>query len=305
MKLKNLFRYLKDSDYRFAVNVAHGAYRNMPDEEYLKRMFRSKMGYELDLEDPKTFNEKMQWLKLHDRNVEYTTLVDKAAVKDVVAGKIGEQYIIPTIGIFDRVEDIDFDALPDQFVLKCTHDSHGLVICRDKKTLDVEAAKKKLNRCLHTNYYYHFREWPYKNVKPRIIAEQYMEDESDSELKDYKFFCFDGVPKIMFIASDRQTAGVETKFDFFDMDFEHLPFVNGHPNSSKELKKPASFDEMKALASQLSEGMPFVRIDFYDIGGKPYFGEITFYHWSGFQPFDPPQWDETLGSWIHLPKDAQ
>ena len=259
------------------------------------------MDYPLDLDNPQTYNEKLQWQKLYDRRPEYTKMVDKYDAKEYVANIIGKEYIIPTLAVYDRVEDIDFDALPDQFVLKCTHDSGGIVICKDKSTLDIAAALKKLERGLKTNFYYQNREWPYKNVKPRIIAEQYMVDESGYELKDYKWFCFDGEPKALFIASDRGSDKEETKFDFFDMDFNHLPFTNGHPNASRPIMKPAGFDKMKELAAKLSKGLMQARIDFYDINGQVYFGEITFFHWSGMKPFVPREWDYIFGSYIKLP----
>lgn len=272
------------------------------DRRYLEILYRYKFKKPLNIENPQTYNEKLQWLKLYDRRPEYTVMVDKYLVKQYVADKIGDKYIIPTLGVWDRFEDIDFDKLPDEFVLKCTHDSGGLVICTDIKKLDKDNARKTINHSLKRNYFLNTREWPYKNVQPRIIAEQYMVDESGYELKDYKFFCFDGVPKAMFVASDRGIEGEETKFDFFDMDFQHLPFINGHPNANKEIACPKSFDEMKRLAAILSKGLPQTRIDFYDINGSVYFGEITFYHWSGLVPFEPEAWDHVFGSWISLPQ---
>lgn len=273
----------------------------LPDRFFIKILFRLRMGYKLNLDNPQTYSEKLQWLKLYNRKPEYTKMVDKVSAKEYVASIIGEEYIIPTIGVWDRVEDIDWDTLPNQFVLKCTHDSGGLVICSDKSKLDITRAKRDLKRGLKRNFYSQNREWPYKNVTHRIIGEQYMVDESGYELKDYKFFCFDGIPKAMFIATDRGVAGTETKFDFFDMDFNHLPFTNGHPNSDKPVKKPTGFEEMKRLASALSKDIPHARIDFYDINGKIYFGEITFFHWSGTTPFEPMEWDYKFGEWIELP----
>lgn len=278
------------------VNIA----RVIPDPLYLKLEFLRCMKKRLNLKDPKTFNEKLQWLKLYDRKRSYTTMVDKYEAKKYVADRIGEEYIIPTLGVWEKFDDIDFDSLPDQFVLKCTHDSGGLVICRDKSKLDIEAAKKKINQSLQNNYYWHKREWPYKNVKPRIIAEQFMEDSQTGELRDYKFFCFDGEVKALFIASERQAAE-ETKFDFFDAEYNHLPFTNGHPNADTLPQKPGCFEQMKALAAKLSEGIPHLRVDFYEVGGKVYFGELTFFHWSGMMPFQPEQWDYTFGEWIELP----
>lgn len=255
----------------------------------------------LNLNVPQTYNEKLNWLKLYYHNPLYTTLVDKVLVKEYVVKKIGREHIIPTLGHWDSFDEIDFDKLPNQFVLKTNHDSGGIVICKDKATFDKEAAKKKLMKSLKHDYYRFSKEWPYKNVKRQILAEQYMEDESGFELKDYKWFCFDGEAKILFIASDRQVKEVETKFDFFDVDFNHLPIINGHPNAVLPIPKPNGFEKMKELAQILSNGLPHVRIDFYDVNGQIYFGEMTFYHNSGFAVFEPDRWDKTLGSWIKLP----
>lgn len=309
MNSKNLIskgiRYFTDKDYRFVINSYFGRYHDMPDEEYLKRMFHYRMGYDLDLDNPQTFNEKLQWLKLYDRRPEYTTMVDKYEVKAYVTERIGKQYVIPTLGVWNKFDEIDFAKLPGQFVLKCTHDSGGLAICHDKNTFDIRRAKEKIERSLKRNYYYFGREWPYKNVKPRILAEQYMEDDTTHELRDYKFFTFDGVAKALFIASDRQVEGEDTKFDFFDMNFRHLPFTNGHPNANVLPAKPKTFNTMKMLAEKLSQGIPHVRVDFYEVNGKTYFGELTFSHWSGFTPFEPEEWDRTFGNWIKLPSQKK
>lgn len=271
------------------------------DEKFLKKLFRVRMGKELNIENPQTFSEKLQWLKIYNRHDLQTKMVDKVEVKKYVAELIGEEYIIPTLAVYDTPDQIDFESLPNQFVLKCTHDSGGVVVCKDKSTLNKEEVRGKFGKWLKTNYFYQNREWPYKNVKPRIIAEQYMEDESGYELKDYKWFCFNGEPKALFIATDRGMENEETKFDFYDMDFNHLPFTNGHPNASKLPRKPKGFDKMKELAAKLSVGEPHVRVDFYDINGCVYFGELTFYHWSGMVPFEPQEWDYIFGSWIKLP----
>lgn len=272
----------------------------LSDSVFLKLKWRWMMGYPLDLKHPKTYNEKLQWLKLNDRRSEYITMVDKYAAKGYVAKIIGEEHIIPTIGVWDNVEEINFGSLPKQFVLKCTHDSGGVVICKDKDAFDGKAAIEKLRKGLKKSFYYYTREWPYKNVKPRIIAERYMEDESGYELTDYKFFCFKGKPEYMFIATDRYNKEEETKFDFYDMEFNHLPFTNGHPNAVKHIEKPAGFEKMKELAAKLSKGIPHVRVDLYNVNGQIFFGELTFFHWSGFVPFDPEEWDVKFGQLIDL-----
>ena len=275
----------------------------LPDEMFIRLNYLRRMKQWPDLKNPTTYNEKLQWLKLHDRQPLYTQLVDKYAVRRFVAERIGGEYLIPLVGgPWDSFDEIDFDALPEKFVLKCTHDSGGLVICRDKRALDREKARRRIAQSLGQNFYYHNREWPYKDVRPRIIAEAYMEDASTSELRDYKFFCFGGEPKMLFVASDRQTAGEETKFDFFDMDYNHLDLRNGHPNAAVPPEKPAQFGLMRELAQKLSQGIPHVRVDLYEVNGRVYFGEMTFYHWSGMVPFEPPEWDERLGSWIRLPE---
>ena len=269
------------------------------DEKFLKKRFKLHMGYELNLDNPQTFSEKLQWLKLYNRKPEYTQMVDKYEAKKYVANLIGEEYIIPTLGVWDRVEDIDWDTLPNQFVLKCTHDSGGLVICKDKSTLDIKQAVKKLKKSMKRDYFYENREWPYKNVKKRIIAEQYVADHN-GELNDYKFFCFNGKPKVMLIATERNsTTGV--CFDYFDMDFNHLPFEQGGPNSNKKIEKPHCMDNMAHIASVLSQGIPHIRVDLYNIDGRVYFGELTFFDSSGTASFKPEKWDYTFGSWITLP----
>lgn len=270
----------------------------MPDELYLKIQFKLALHRRLNLDNPQSFNEKIQWLKLHDRKPEYTMMVDKFAVRNYIAQTIGEQYSIPLVGgPWQSFDEINFDKLPEKFVLKCNHDSGGLIICKNKSNLDINSARKKINKSMKRNFYWANREWPYKNVKPCIIAEKYMVDESGYELKDYKFFCFDGEPKVMFIATDRNVA---TKFDFFDMDFNHLPFTNGHPCADVTPSKPQCFEEMKRLSRVLSKGIKQVRVDFYEINGNVYFGELTFSHWSGMVPFEPEEWDYKLGDLIKL-----
>lgn len=271
-------------------------------EKYIYKLFYSRMGRELNLSNPQTYSDKLQWMKLYDHNPLYTKLVDKLEVKNYVSVKIGPQYIIPTIGVWDKVCDIDFEKLPNQFVLKCTHDSGGLAICKDKSIFNIAKTKRLLRKCLRRNFYYMGFEWPYKNVKPRIIAEQYMEDSKTGELRDYKFFCFDGKVKAMFIATERQKEGEDVKFDFFDSDFNHLPFRQGHENANVLPEKPSKFNEMKSLAEILSKDIPHVRVDFYEVNGKIYFGEMTFFHHGGWTPFDPVEWDSIFGSWLTLPK---
>ena len=275
----------------------------MSDEAYVKLLYRTGVGKKLNLKNPQTYNEKLQWLKLYDRRPLYTQIVDKYEVRSYVAERVGEQYLIPLVGgPWDSFDQIDFGSLPDQFVLKCTHDSGGIVVCKDKRNFDKDKARILIEKHLKVNFFWAGREWPYKNVKPRIIAEQYMEDATTSELRDYKFFCFDGTPRYLFIATERQNKEEDTKFDFFDMDYKHLDIRNGHPNATVPPKKPGCFDEMKRLAGILSEGIPQVRADFYEVNGVVYFGELTLFHWSGAVAFEPEEWDKEFGEWIILPK---
>lgn len=283
---------------------ARNVFNFLSDEKYLKIFYWANMGKKLNLDNPQTYNEKLQWLKLYNRKKEYTKLVDKYEAKKIVADIIGDQYIIPTLGVWKNFGDIDFNSLPNQFVLKTTHDSGGVVICRDKETFDIEKAKRIIEKSQKNNFYLMGREWPYKDVEPRIIAEEYKEDAKTEELRDYKFFCFNGSAKALFIASDRQSDS-ETKFDFFDMDFNHLDFTNGHPNADVYPDPPENLKLMQELAEKLSVGFPHVRVDFYEVNGKVYFGELTFFHWSGIVPFDPEEWDYKFGSMIELPQKTQ
>lgn len=300
-KIKNAVKCVFDKELRFRFMANYGLKGNVPADEFLKRRYKYDMGKELNLDNPVTYTEKLQWLKLYDHRPEYTVMVDKYEVKKYVAEKIGEKYVIPLLGVWERAEDIDFDSLPERFVLKTTHDSGGIVICSDKSKLDVAAAKKKLGYFMKRNYYDCNREWPYKNVKHRIIAEEYMEDSRQGELRDYKFFTFGGKPKVLYIAQGRG-RGEPTVADFFDMEFNHLPFTIDHDTALVPPEKPQCFEEMKELAAKLSEGTPQLRVDFYEVDGRVYFGEMTFFHCSGMAAFHPEEWDRTFGEWVELPE---
>lgn len=266
----------------------------LPDELYLKLQYRAKLDKKLNLKNPKTFNEKLQWLKLYDRKPEYTIMVDKYLAKKYVADKIGEEYIIPTLGVWDSVDEIDFDLLPNQFVLKCNHNSGlGMCICKDKSKLDIAEVRRALANGLKQDYYHIGREWPYKDVPRKIIAEKYMGD----SLNDYKLMCFDGKIKCSFVCSDRSE---NLKVTFFDNDWNRMPFIRHYPASDNKIPKPINFDQMIELAEILSKDIPFLRVDFYEIDGKIYFGELTFYPGCGYEEFTPEEWDERLGSWIKL-----
>lgn len=271
----------------------------MPDSLLLKIVFRLRVGYKLDLKNPKTFNEKLQWLKINNRNPLYTQLVDKYEVRKYVSQKIGEEHLIPLLGLWNDYDEIDFSSLPNQFVLKCTHDSGGVVICRDKSKFDYETAKKKINESLKRNYFWTLREWPYKNVKPRIIAEKFMEVNSAVGLPDYKIFCFNGDPKIWFTVTNRSNG--DPRCDYYDFEGNRLPFEQGYKNSDAPIELPSNLAQMQECAKKLSEGMPHCRVDFYSVNEQVYFGELTFFDSSGMEPFEPREWDEKLGSWIKLP----
>lgn len=295
-----IWKILKNPKLLFFSLGYRGFLGWLSDKTYLKIAYRIKFGKKLNLDNPQTFNEKLQWIKLYDRNPLYTQLVDKYEVKKYIADRIGSEYIIPTLGVWDHFDEIDFEKLPNQFVLKCTHDSGGLVICKDKNKLDIKNSKKKMEASLKRSFYDSSREWPYKNVKPRIIAEKYMEDSETGDLRDYKIFAFNGVARALFVATDRQNNS--TKFDFFDMDYNHLDVKNGHPNADVVPASPKNLKKMQNLAEILSKGIPQVRVDFYEVNGKVYFGEMTFFHWSGLTPFEPESWDYVFGGWIDLSK---
>ena len=273
--------------------------RFIPTKPYLKMVYKIKTGKKLNLKNPVGFNEKLNWLKVNDIHPEYTDYVDKIKVREIVKEKLGEDICFPLLGQWERYEDIDFETLPDRFVLKCNHDSGSVKIVKDKSAINHKEFARFFKSRLKLNSYVFGREYPYKKVEPIIMAEKYMAPEGCSDIEDYKFFCFDGEPKIMFIATDRST---DVKFDFFDMDFKHLDIDNIHDQSGREIPKPKMFEEMKAVAKKLSAGMKFVRIDLYEIDGKIYFGEFTLFHGGGFYLFSPEEWERKLGDMIKLPK---
>ena len=299
--LRKILKYLLNKKYRFKINVRLGLYNRMDDARFLCLCYRKLMDKELSLDAPVTFNEKLQWLKLHDHNPLYIRLVDKYISKRVIAEKIGSEYIIPTIGIWNRFDDIDFSKLPNQFVIKCTHDSGGIVICKNKAAFNIQNARNKINKSLNKNYFWVGREWPYKNIRPRIIIEKYMEDSQTKELRDYKFYCFDGKVRMFMIASNRFSKE-QTYFDYFDEKKDRIIGLQwGNPNSPMEVDIPNKIDEMICIAERLSEGIPHVRIDLYLANNQIYFGEMTFYDGSGLESFEPEKWDYTVGSWLALP----
>ena len=323
--MNKYLQFLIDPAFRFSILASRGVYDAMPDDVFLRKKFKLALKKELDLENPKTFNEKLQWLKLYDRKPEYTRMVDKYEVKKYVAEIAGEQYTVPTYGVWNNFDEIDFESLPDQFVLKCTHDSGGLVICRDKNTLNKEKAKEKISRSLAKNYYLQGREWPYKNVTPRIIAEEYIivkeaitceteqkdfvsfsELQSKNGLLDYKFMCFDGKVRVLFLdigVIGKGTGHAEAYYrNVYDRDGNPLPFKETREHYPKPVALPDNLSDMVAVAEKLSANIPHLRVDLYRLdNGDIKVGELTFFHGGGFSNvFDPPEWDKTLGSWIDL-----
>lgn len=301
--MKNVVElYLKNPIRLFAHYASKGHFSHVDDELYLKLMFKGTIGKRLNLKNPVTFSEKLQWLKLHDHDPRYPIMADKFRVRDYIAREIGEEYLIPLIGVFDSVDDIDFDLLPNQFVLKCNHNSGlGMCICKDKRSLDIDKARENLRIGLAEDYYSKGREWAYKDIPRKIVCEKFMVDESGCDLPDYKIHCFNGEPRLILVCQDRFT-GNELTEDFFSEKWEHLPIKRqNHPWSSTIIKKPSSLEEMLAISRTLSKDIPFVRTDFYLINGKVYFGELTFFPASGFAPFIPEAYDKIIGEWLILP----
>ena len=298
--LNGMRKFLFDSNYRFLILSSLGKYDNMDDEQYLKKRYKASFKSELDLEAPKTFNEKLQWLKLYDRRPEYTMMVDKYLVREFIAKTIGEEYLIPLLGVWDNPDEIDFDALPEQFVLKCNHNSGlGMCICTDKSKLNINRVKKELRKGLKQDYYLSGREWPYLNVPRKIICEQFISS-NDKAPNDYKFFCFNGDVKFFKIDYDRFTCH---RANYYDINKKLLSLSEkSFPTDPQRVPEfPRQLDKMISFAKILSREIPFVRVDFYEVDGKVYFGELTFFPSSGFETFVPEEWDYVLGEILTLP----
>lgn len=299
------FLLLMTHPSRFIAAVLARIGGGIPDEFYLKLRFRLIFGWWPEFKNPKTFNEKLNWLKIYDRRPEYVPLVDKYEVKQIVSEKLNNTSgkLIPTYGVWNTFDEIDFENLPNQFVLKSTNGGGGtgVVICQSKSNFDRVAAKKQLEASMHLNWKIQ-REWVYRDIKPRIIAEELMQNDDRSQLVDWKFFCFNGEPMLLFYASDRYTKGEPLKFDWYDMELNHLPIQSkGYPNANKRLEVFPEWEDMKQVARNLSAGIPHVRVDLYLVNHKIYFGEMTFFHDGGFVPIYPEVWDCTIGKWLVLP----
>ena len=270
------------------------------DEKYLKFLYKLKTGKKLNLSNPTLLNEKMQWLKLNDRKDIYCQMVDKFEVKKIVSEKIGKDYIIPTFGVWENFEEIDFSKLPEKFIIKCTHDSGGNVICHSKLSFDIEKARKKINKAMKKNYFFIGREWPYKDVKPRIIVEQLLEDCEQTEIIDYKFFCFNGIPQVMYISKGMDNHDT-AQMSFFDMNYNLLDLKRSDYKILEQIpEKPKNFDKMIEFSKLLSVNIPHVRCDWYEINGRLYFGELTFFTCSGYIPFEDEKWNKKMGNMLKL-----
>lgn len=302
MKLSTILKCLKSPFFLLSCLGRRGYLNWLSDELYLKILYKGHIGKYLNLENPRGYTEKLQWIKLYDRNPLYTNLCDKYFVKDYVGKLLGKEYVIPTLGVWDDFEEIDFSILPKKFVLKTTHDSKGVIVCKNKNSFNIIKAKEFLSRHLKANPFYSTREWPYKNIKPRIIAEEFLDDKVNYVPKDYKFYLFNGCVKCILVCSDRFIGEKGTRFDYYDREGNHLPFTQGGLNSEITPILPDNLNKMIQIAETLSKDIPHVRIDLYDIAGKIYFGEFTFFDSSGFDPFTPPEWDIIFGDWLLLPR---
>lgn len=290
---------------KLLYNTFYNISKLIPDKIFLELKFRYHLGYKLDLQNPIGFNEKLQWLKLYDRKLNYKNLVDKYNVRKYISESIGEEYLVPILGVYNTFSEIDFDILPDQFVLKPNHTSGDVYICKDKSNINYSKLKNKVDSWMKREYYWLHREWPYKNIKPKLICEAYLTDDKEAEtIDDYKFYCFNGIPEYCQVISDRHLG--ET-MDFYDMEWNHLEFTRLNnkkkpfPHAQKTHTQPEKFDSMITLAEKLSKDFPFIRVDFYFIKGRIYFGELTFYPFSGFGMFNPPEWNSKIGNLIKLP----
>lgn len=310
MNIKHVFesgiKFITDKNYRFVILANQGVFKNMPDEKYLKKLYKAKLGKDLNLDNPQTFNEKLQWLKLYYRRPELTMMADKYAVRPYIAEKIGEEHLVPLLGVWDSADDIDFDKLPDQFVLKCNHNSGlGMCICKDKSTLDIQKAREQLRKGLAEDYSVVSREWQYKDIPRKIIAEKYMKDSLQNEktgIINYKVSCFNGEPKYVYVS--RNTVGKKNDcLSLLTPDWQDAPFYHGRYEAFEKLPpKPVNYEKMLEYSKILSENIPYVRVDFYEIESRLYFSELTFMVASGFTRYEPEGTDELIGSWLTLPE---
>jgi len=299
----NRFEYWKENPSALVSSILARVGKNWSDEKYIKTLYRWGLGRKLNLDNPKRLSEKLQWLKLYNRQPLYTQLVDKYQVKEYVASKVGAEYIVPLLGVWNHFDEIDFSKLPNQFVLKTTHDSGSVIVVKDKQSFDTAAAKERLERSLNHDFYKGGREWPYKNVPRRIIAEEYIPSLGHPDSVEYKITCMNGEAKfVTFCKGPAHTDLSLRTNDHFDKDFKRLPFYVYYKNSDCVFEKPKTWDKMIEISEILAKDIPYVRVDFYNLGERIYFGEMTFFTWAGFMKFNPDEWDEILGSWLELPR---
>ncbi|MGN0354886.1 MAG: ATP-grasp fold amidoligase family protein [Muricoprocola sp.] len=302
--MKNIIKYIKNPYRVFASLSSKGKLLWMDEKVAVPLIYHGKVGEKLDLHNPVTFNEKLQWLKVYDHNPLYTKLVDKHEVRKYVEQWLGKEYLIPEIGIWESPEEIDFSILPSQFVIKCTHDSGSTIVCRNKDNLNKEDVIAQLNQRMRKSHYWIGREWPYKNVKPRIIAEKFMGVEQESRLTDYKFYCFNGEPKFLYISiglENHETAQIS----FFDLNGKLMPFARADFRRLEiELEMPSKFKEMIEIARKCAKQVAsdFLRVDLYQINGQIYFSEFTFTPCSGYMEFVPKEYDRIIGDMLKLNK---
>ncbi|QUG86551.1 glycosyl transferase [Bacillus nitratireducens] len=302
VRIIEIFKRYSRSPRKLILTLGkHGCFNWLPDKHYLKLLYWGEVHKKLNLNKPLTYNEKLQWLKLYDRNPDYNIYVDKYAVRSYIQEKIGEQYLIPLIGVYESVDEINWDNLPNKFILKCTHGSGSNIICTDKNKFDKQMAIKKLNRWMKKNWYWFGREWPYKNIQPRIICEKYMVDESGEELKDYKIFYFNGEPKVIQVDYNRFKGHMR---NLYDINWNYMQASIEYPtNPDVLIKRPEKLDEMLELGRILAKKYPHVRVDFYFTNNKIYFGEMTFYHGAGLETFHPEEFGMEMGKWINVPEN--
>lgn len=297
-KIKTAFSLLKNPCVFIVGLDRNGLTRWIPDEQFVKIAYRGMMGERLDLKNPKTFNEKLQWLKVYDHKEEYTGLVDKIQAKDLVGNIIGFQHIVPIYGTWRNAFDIDFDQLPKQFVLKCNHDQGSVIIVENKNSINTKEVIRKLNYKIKQNAYYGTREYPYKNIKPKVFAEEYL----GNNIIDYKFYCFNGEPKFLYCGQGL-TEDHSLKIDFYDLDWNLMPFYRTDYHRLGNIPKPLHLDEMLIIARMLCKDIPFVRIDLFEVADKVYFSEFTLCPASGYMPFVPKEYDYIVGEWLKISQE--
>lgn len=302
MMTNKIIKAIKDPKLAILYLLCLKFFRILPDKLYTKIKYRVIMGKPINFKNITTFNEKMQWLKLYDRKPFYTTLADKYQVRKYIEETIGVDYLIPLLGVYNGYDEIDFQALPNEFVLKPNHTSGDIYICKNKSKIDHEKLKKEIKKWLKRRYYWVHREWLYKDIKPLIICEKYITDGEGSDLKDYKFMCFNGKAKCVVVCSERSSK-TGLKMDFYDMDWNIMPFTVYSDGSGKLTPKPKNFEKMVQLAEKLSAGLFLLRVDFYEVKEQLFLGELTFYHAAGVGKFTPEEYDYVLGSWLDLPID--